>query len=186
MLFRTFVLRAVTQRRACWAREQSDPIFTRQGFSHCTFCLQNTWEYSTISSGVKTLLLETGEGRSEIVHRRAEILPRNCTLAVTRVWGIPVHGMGLGGPRVFTATEHSGNISGAFRNPRACFQGNPSGPGFQAGQGVLLPLGLLPERSQPCFFITYFRNLFCYLQASQVVRRLLLSRWGLGSSTAGE
>lgn len=33
MLFRTSVLRCLTQRRDCCAREQSDPVFTKQGFS---------------------------------------------------------------------------------------------------------------------------------------------------------
>lgn len=36
------------------------------------------------------------------------------------------------------------------------------------------------QRNRPCSFITYFKNLFCYLQVSQVVSRLLWSRWGLG------
>lgn len=32
------------------AREQSDPVFTKQGFSHCTFCFQNTQDHSKFSS----------------------------------------------------------------------------------------------------------------------------------------
>ena len=62
MLFRTSVLRCLIQRRACCAREQSDPIVTKQEVSYCTFCFQNTEEYSKISQvGVKKLLLEGTE-----------------------------------------------------------------------------------------------------------------------------
>lgn len=50
MLFRTSVLRRLIQRRDCCAREQSDRIFTKQEFSHCTFCFQNTQDYSKFSS----------------------------------------------------------------------------------------------------------------------------------------
>lgn len=53
MLFRTSVLECLIQRRDCCAREQSDPIFTKPEFSHCTFCFQNTKEYSKISSQAK-------------------------------------------------------------------------------------------------------------------------------------
>lgn len=52
-----------------------------------------------------------------------------------------------------------------IQEPQAFLKINPLGPGFQADQVVLLPPGLLPERNRQCFFITYFRNLFCYLQA---------------------
>lgn len=61
MLFRTPVLRCLTQRKDCCAREQSGPVDTEPGFSHCTFCFQNIKEYSKISSWAKQFLLETNE-----------------------------------------------------------------------------------------------------------------------------
>ena len=66
MLFRTSVLRCLTQRRDCCAREQSDPVFTKQGFSHCTFCFQNTQDHSKFSSWGKdaTSGSERGDNRN--------------------------------------------------------------------------------------------------------------------------
>lgn len=66
MLFRTSVLRCLTQRRDCCAREQSDPVFTKQGFSRCTFCFQNTQDYSKFSSWGKdaTSGSERGDNRN--------------------------------------------------------------------------------------------------------------------------
>ena len=66
MLFRTSVLRCLTQRRDCRAREQSDPVFTKQGFSHCTFCFQNTQDHSKFSSWGKdaTSGSERGDNRN--------------------------------------------------------------------------------------------------------------------------
>lgn len=77
MLFRTSVLGCLIQRRDCCAREQSDPIFTEPEFSHCTFCFQNTEEYSKIFSRLKKILLETREEITEIFHRGLKSFQKN-------------------------------------------------------------------------------------------------------------
>lgn len=82
MLFRTSVLRCLTQRRYCCAREQSDPVFTKQGFSRCTFCFQTLRTTASFPVGAKTLLLEASEEITEIFHGGAESLPRKSTANV--------------------------------------------------------------------------------------------------------
>lgn len=82
MLFRTSVLRCLTQRRDCCAREQSDPVFTKQGFSRCTFCFQNTQDYGKFSSSGKDATSGSEQEITEIFHRGAESLPRKSTANV--------------------------------------------------------------------------------------------------------
>lgn len=94
-----------------------------------------------------------------------------------------IRGMGMGGGkcglRVFKATELSSN--GNSENSRIWKKKlTPWAQGSRQCQRAFPATGLLPEKNTRCFSITYFKNLFCYLQASQVVRSLLLSRWGLG------
>lgn len=71
MLFRTSVLRCSTQRRDCCAREQSDPVFTKQGFSHCTFCFQNTQDHSKFSSWGKDATSGSGRGDNRNLSQRS-------------------------------------------------------------------------------------------------------------------
>lgn len=62
MLFRASVLRCLIQRRDCCAREQSDPVFTKQEFSRRTFCFQNIEDYSKFSSWDKEATSGTKRG----------------------------------------------------------------------------------------------------------------------------
>lgn len=87
-------------------------------------------------------------------------------------------GGGKWGLRVFKATELSSN--GNSDNSRIWKTLTPWAQGSRQCQCGFASTGLLPEKNTRCFSITYFKNLFCYLQASQVVGSLLLSRWGLG------
>lgn len=99
MLFRTSVLRCLIQRRDCSAREQSDPIFTKQEFSQCTVCFQNIQGYSKISSRGNDA--PSGRKRGGSLRSFTEgqkSCQESCTRAMNvSFWGRPAWGRGTAG-----------------------------------------------------------------------------------------
>lgn len=105
----------------------------------------------------------------------------------------PKRGMGLGAGkgrrRVVKAAERSSNAPRELRNLRHSFffKLTPWGPGSRRCQSSFASPGPLPGRNRQCFLATYFKNLFCYLQASHAREGDFVDRGGgQGSRMAAE